>query len=101
MSTMDEPNAVWTADFKGEFKTRDGYYCYPLTVADGYSRYLLACQGLRTTAVRPSKVVFKRLFEEYGLPQIIRTDNGVPFATSALGALVEPVDLVDPPRHLA
>jgi putative transposase len=87
MSTMDQPNAVWTADFKGEFKTRDGYYCYPLTVADGYSRYLLACQGLRTTAVRPSKVVFKRLFEEYGLPQIIRTDNGVPFATTALGRL--------------
>jgi hypothetical protein len=84
---MDEPNAVWTADFKGEFKTRDGYYCYALTVADGYSRYLLACQGLRTTAVRPSKAVFKRLFEEYGLPQIIRTDNGVPFATTALARL--------------
>ncbi len=87
MSVMDEPNAVWTADFKGEFKTRDGYYCYPLTVADGYSRYLLACQGLRTTAVRPSKAVFRRLFEEYGLPRIIRTDNGVPFATTALGRL--------------
>jgi len=87
MSKMDEPNAVWTADFKGEFKTRDGEYCYPLTVADGYSRYLLACQGLRTTAVKPSKAVFKRLFEEYGLPRIIRTDNGVPFATTAVARL--------------
>jgi len=87
LSRMDEPNAVWTADFKGEFKTKDGRYCYPLTVADGYSRFLLGCQALRSTAVELSKPVFKRLFEEYGLPRIIRTDNGVPFATTALGRL--------------
>ena len=80
---------MWTADFKGHFKTRDGRYCYPLTVADGYSRFLLGCQALRSTAVGLSKPVFKRLFEEYGLPRIIRTDNGVPFATTALRRLSE------------
>ncbi len=84
---MTAPNEIWTADFKGQFRTRDGIYCYPLTVVDGYSRYLLGCQGLHTTAHTPSKAVFSRLFREYGLPQIIRTDNGVPFATTALGRL--------------
>jgi putative transposase len=87
LSVMDEPNAVWSADFKGHFKTRDGVYCYPLTVSDGYSRYLLGCQALRSTRVELAKPVFTRLFEEYGLPRIIRTDNGVPFATTALGRL--------------
>jgi len=89
MTPMDAPNAIWTADFKGQFRTRDRQYCFPLTVVDGFSRYLLACQGLRSTAVRLSKPVFRRLFEEYGLPRIIRTDNGVPFATTALGRLSE------------
>jgi putative transposase len=85
LSAMSEPNAVWSADFKGHFKTRDGVYCYPLTVSDGYSRYLLGCQALRSTRVELAKPVFTRPFEEYGLPRIIRTDNGVPFATTALG----------------
>jgi putative transposase len=87
LTPMTEPNAIWTADFKGQFKTRDGEYCYPLTLADGYSRYLLACQGLRSTAVALARPTFQRVFEEYGLPWIIRTDNGVPFATTALGRL--------------
>jgi putative transposase len=60
-----------------------------LAVVDGYSRYLLVCQGLRSTAVSLSRPIFKRLFEEYGLPRIMRTDNGVPFATTALGRLSE------------
>ncbi|MCA1851979.1 MAG: helix-turn-helix domain-containing protein [Beggiatoa sp.] len=51
-ATMSAPNAVWCADFKGQFKTRDGVYCYPLTVTDGYSRYLLGCQALSSTAGR-------------------------------------------------
>lgn len=84
---MTTPNGTWTADFKGQFKTRDGLYCYPLTIVDGCSRYLLACQGLLSTAIATAKPVFLRLFQEYGLPQIIRTDNGVPFATTALGRL--------------
>jgi putative transposase len=87
LSVMDEPNAVWSADFKGEFKTRDGVYCYPLTVSDGHSRYLLGCQALRSTRLELAKPVFRRVFEEYGLPRIIRTDNGSPFASTALGRL--------------
>lgn len=81
------PNDLWTADFKGHFRTRDGLYCYPLTVADQHSRYLLACHGLpsvRTDGVRP---VFDRLFRDYGLPGAIRTDNGAPFATIGLHGL--------------
>jgi len=81
------PNDVWSADYKGQFRTGNGIYCYPLTVTDGYSRYLLGCQGLNSTAVAEAKPVFTRLFKEYGLPQRIRTDNGVPFATNTLARL--------------
>ena len=84
---MTAPNGTWTADFKGQFKTRNGVYCYPLTVVDGFSRYLLACQGLVSTEIALARPIFLRLFQEYGLPWIIRTDNGVPFATTALGRL--------------
>jgi len=78
---FDEPNSIWSADFKGQFKTRDGRYCYPLTVQDGFSRYLLACQGLEGTRLQDTKRVFRRLFYEFGLPLRIRTDNGVPFSS--------------------
>jgi len=81
------PNDLWSADFKGQFKTGNGRYCFPLTVADGFSRYLLGCQGLNSTAVHEAKPVFARLFKEYGLPKRIRTDNGVPFATNTLARL--------------
>jgi len=81
------PNDCWSADFKGQFRTGDGLYCYPLTVTDNYSRYLLACQALPGTTHDASKAVFTRLFKHYGLPHRIRTDNGVPFAAAALGRL--------------
>jgi putative transposase len=81
------PNDCWSADFKGQFRTRDGVYCYPLTVTDNYSRYLLGCQALPGTLLQPSKIVFTRLFKQYGLPHRIRTDNGVPFASHTLGRL--------------
>ena len=81
------PNDIWCADFKGQFRTGDGRYCYPLTVTDGFSRYLLGCQGLPAPPCRGAKPVFTRLFQEYGLPQRIRTDNGVPFATNTLARL--------------
>jgi putative transposase len=81
------PNDVWCADFKGQFKTSDGVYCYPLTVTDGYSRFLLGCQGLLSTRVADAKPVFTHLFKKFGLPQRIRTDNGVPFATHTLARL--------------
>ena len=84
---MTAPNGTWTADFKGQFKTRNGVYCYPLTIVDGFSRYLLTCHGLLSTAIVTARPIFLRLFQEYGLPGIIRTDNGVPFATTALGRL--------------
>jgi transposase InsO family protein len=81
------PNDLWCADYKGQFKTGDGLYCYPLTVTDGFSRFLLGCQGLNSTAVAEAKPVFTQLFREYGLPKRIRTDNGVPFATNTLARL--------------
>jgi putative transposase len=81
------PNHVWCADFKGQFRMGNGQYCYPLTVTDGFSRFLLGCHGLPSTATAGSKPIFTRLFQEYGLPQFIRTDNGVPFATNTLARL--------------
>ncbi len=84
LTPMDRPNEVWCADYKGEFKTGDGVYCYPLTISDGCSRYLLECKGLHSTAHDLAQPVFMRTFREYGLPRVIRTDNGTPFATTAI-----------------
>lgn len=85
--TTSAPNDLWTADFKGHFRTRDGLYCYPLTIADQHTRYLLACQGLRSTQGRGVRAVFEQAFRTFGLPQAIRTDNGVPFATTGIHGL--------------
>ncbi len=81
------PNDIWTADYKGHFKMRNGRYCFPLTVCDMYSRYLLACDAHSTISLEHTKKQFTRLFHEYGLPLRIRTDNGVPFASNALARL--------------
>jgi putative transposase len=82
------PNAVWSADFKGWFMTGDGARCDPLTITDNYSRFLLRCQAVRpTTGFESVKPVFEAAFREYGLPFAIRTDNGVPFATTTVGSL--------------
>jgi putative transposase len=82
------PNDVWTGDFKGQFRTGDRRLCYPLTVADLYSRFVLGVEGLDTVSESQSWPVFERLFREYGLPRAIRTDNGIPFAaTRAVGRL--------------
>ncbi len=75
-----EPNDLWTADYKGEFKTLDGRYCYPLTIADQESRYLIAGEGLLSTRGRWARPVFEKAFREHGLPKAILTDNGPPFA---------------------
>ncbi|MGH7534509.1 MAG: IS481 family transposase [Gemmatimonadales bacterium] len=85
--TTRAPNDLWTADFKGHFRTRDGIYCYPLTIADQHTRYLLACQGLRSMKGRGVRGVFEHAFRTFGLPQAIRTDNGVPFATTGIHGL--------------
>ena len=81
------PNDLWTLDFKGHFKTRDGIYCYPLTLVDQHTRYLLAVQGLLSTKGVGARHVLERSFREYGLPRAIRTDNGVPFATQGIHGL--------------
>jgi len=86
-ATTTQANDLWTADFKGHFRTRDGIYCYPLTVADLHTRYLLACHGLLSTKGQGVRPVFEQLFREYGVPRAIRTDNGVPFATIGLHGL--------------
>lgn len=82
------PNELWTSDFKGEFRTRDGRWCYPLTVADQSSRFLLGCRALASTGMVGVRPAMQRIFEEYGLPRAILTDNGPPFASAAgLGRL--------------
>jgi transposase InsO family protein len=75
------PNDLWCADFKGEFKLGNGRYCYPLTVTDHASRFLLLCEALDSTREEPAITAFERLFRERGLPLAIRSDNGVPFAS--------------------
>jgi transposase InsO family protein len=82
------PNDVWTVDFKGWWRTRDGKRFEPLTVRDSFSRFLLCLQMLGSLKAEVVRPVFQRLFERYGLPSIIRVDNGAPFAcTSAPGGL--------------
>lgn len=86
----DAPNAVWCADFKGCFPIggqRGGARCHPLTISDGYSRFLLRCRGLRRPLSQYARRVFESAFCEYGLPRAIRTDNGPPFSTLAPGGL--------------
>jgi putative transposase len=85
--TCLEPNAVWCADFKGWFRTGDGARCQPLTVSDAHSRFVLACRALPTLTQGSVRPVIEALFREYGLPWAIRTDNGAPFASTALGGL--------------
>jgi putative transposase len=75
------PNDLWCADYKGEFMLADRRYCYPLTISDFASRYLLSCEALSTTKETYAFTVFERVFKEFGLPKAIRTDNGVPFAS--------------------
>ena len=76
-----QPNDLWCADYKGEFMLADRRYCYPLTITDFASRYLLGCEALSTTQEIYAFTVFERVFKEFGLPNAIRTDNGVPFAS--------------------
>jgi len=86
LAAAQTPNDVWTADFKGWFRTADGTRCDPLTIADACSRFVLCCRIVAPSAagVRPW---FERVFREYGLPGALRTDNGSPFATAGAGQL--------------
>jgi putative transposase len=87
LTAMTRPNEVWTTDFKGEFRTGDHRYCYPLTLRDGFSRYVLRCDALLSRCYELTRRRFERAFAEYGLPDRIRSDNGEPFASSGLGRL--------------
>jgi hypothetical protein len=80
-------NQVWCADFKGHFKTGNGIRCNPLTISDYSSRYLLCCHHLDRMSYELTRMRFERVFHEYGLPEVIRTDNGAPFASRGLGGL--------------
>lgn len=81
LSNGYRPNDLWCADYKGEFMLADRRYCYPLTITDFASRYLIACEALSTTKEAYAFTVFESVFKEFGLPSAIRTDNGVPFAS--------------------
>lgn len=83
----DAPNMTWSADYKGHFRMGDGRLCYPLTISDNYSRYLIDCQGLTRPKLEQTKPRFEWAFRNYGLPQAIRSDNGAPFASIGLGGL--------------
>jgi transposase InsO family protein len=81
------PNALWCIDYKGQFRLGDGAYCYPLTLTDQYSRYLLACEGMAAIEEDAATEACAHAFRTYGLPDAIRSDNGVPFASTGLAGL--------------
>jgi len=87
LAHANQSNRVWCADFKGWFKSGDGARVDPLTVTDAWSRYLLRCQAVEKTGTERVRAIFEAAFREYGLPQAIRTDNGAPFASAAVGGL--------------
>jgi len=87
LAPITAANEVWTTDYKGEFRTGDGVYCYPLTLRDGFSRFVLRCDGLLARTLAATQQRFARAFAEYGLPERIRSDNGLPFASPGLAGL--------------
>ena len=100
LSRPRRPNELWCTDYKGEFMLADRRYCYPLTITDYASRYLIACDALATTKEGYAFTVFERAFKDFGLPLAIRTDNGVPFSCcQRLVRSEPPLRLVATPRH--
>jgi transposase InsO family protein len=87
LAHASESNLVWCADFKGWFRSGDGSRVDPLTITDAWSRYLLRCQAVEKTDTERVRAVFEAAFRQYGMPEAIRTDNGAPFASSAVGGL--------------
>jgi transposase InsO family protein len=87
LEPCSHPNELWCVDFKGHFACGDGMRCHPLTISDAASRYLIKCESLTEPKDEPVREHFKRAFHEFGLPDRIRSDNGPPFASKALGGL--------------
>lgn len=87
LGSCNASNRVWCADFKGWFRTGDGARCDPLTISDGFSRYLLRCQAMSDMGTEAARRVFEATFRQYGLPEAIRTDNGSPFASVGVAGL--------------
>lgn len=87
LSCPEKENDLWCADFKGQFKMKNNQYCYPLTITDQYSRYLIMIEALESTKQGSAFYAFERAFKEFGIPKIIRTDNGTPFASRSIWGL--------------
>jgi putative transposase len=87
LAPLTGANQTWTTDFKGHFRTRDGTYCYPLTLRDGFSRFVLRCEAVAGPTYEATRPQFERAFADYGLPDRIRSDNGGPFASTGLRRL--------------
>jgi putative transposase len=87
LADFDTPNRIWCADYKGQFQLGDRSWCYPLTVTDGFSRFLLLCHGQTSTNLFGAQRAFEKLFRERGLPEALRTDNGVPFGSVGAAGL--------------
>jgi len=87
LAPITAANQTWTTDFKGHFRTGDGIYCYPLTLRDGFSRFVLCCQAVGGPTYEATRPLFERAFGDYGLPEGIRSDNGGPFASTGLRRL--------------
>jgi putative transposase len=83
----DSPNDIWSIDYKGQFYMKNGHVCYPLTLSDNFSRFLLGCQALEGPRYVPTRHCLESIFREYGLPKAIRCDNGTPFASRCIGGL--------------
>lgn len=87
LATSAAPNDIWCIDYKGEFRLGNREYCYPLTMSDHFSRFLLGCEGMERIKAVEAKAVCRDVFREYGLPDIMRSDNGSPFASTGLHGL--------------
>jgi len=85
----EAPNEVWCIDYKGQFRLGDKSYCYPLTLTDQYSRYLLGCEAMARISDEEARDACEQVFREYGLPAAIRSDNGTPFASTGLAGLTK------------
>jgi transposase InsO family protein len=83
------PNDVWCIDYKGQFRLGDGTQCYPLTLTDQFSRFILCCEGMAAISDEEARDMCEETFRTYGLPAVMRSDNGVPFASTGLAGLTK------------